>query len=227
MGTPTPEDDRLADLAQVLAHRIRGLVTGIEGFTDLLMETLTTREQRELGMRIHESAVRIERVLADLQRFGQPVEPFFRQVTVRSLVDEMLMALHDAELERVRFDIQVPPEQALHADPMLVRQALLVLVQNALDATKSEGGVVFHARLLPAAGAVRFDVINDGVIALAEADEQVFKPFFTTKAHNLGVGLTLARRIVRAHRGSLRLMANDAEQGTCFSLTLPIGGDEG
>ena len=62
---------------------------------------------------------------------------------------------------------------------------------------------------------------NDGAIELEEAEVHVFRPFFTTKANNLGVGLSLARRIVKAHGGSLLLAANSPEEGTCFSLTLP------
>ena len=54
-----PDDERLGDFAQVLTHRIRNLLAGIEGFTDLLTDTLGSREQRELALRILESTARI------------------------------------------------------------------------------------------------------------------------------------------------------------------------
>ena len=68
-----PEEQRLGDFTQVLTHRIRNLLASIEGFTDLLTDTLGSREQRELALRILESTARIEFVLDDLQYYSQPV----------------------------------------------------------------------------------------------------------------------------------------------------------
>ena len=220
-GAKTIEEEGLTNLAQVLAHRIRGLVTGIEGFVDLLIDTLGTREQRELALRIFESASRIERVLSDLQRYSKPVRPALRPVQVHVLLEEALLTLAEADQERIRLDVRTSGCN-ITADPMLLRQALLVLLQNALDATRHEGNVCLSAICHPADRVLRFEVQNDGTIDLPDAEVQVFTPFFTTKAHNLGVGLSIAQRIAEAHGGSLRLAANGDEQGTVFTLALPL-----
>jgi len=217
-----PEEANLANLAQILAHRIRGLVTGIEGYTDLLMEGLDSREERQTALRILESAVRIERVLADLQRYSEPVEPVLRQTPLRSLIDELLVAVEDRDLERIRFDIGAVERVELEMDSVLMLQALLVLLQNGLDATRSSGNVLFVAAVDSDAHHVRFEVHNDGYIALAEAQVGVFQPFYTTKAHNLGVGLSIARRIVLAHGGTLILAENSPDRGIRFVIHLPI-----
>ncbi len=216
-----PSGDGLKHLAQVLAHRIRGLVTGIEGYTDLLIDTLATREQRDLALRILESAVRIERVLADLQRYGRDVRPVMRSLPVRTVLDELAAALDDDDLERIGFDVKVGKDVLLRVDPVLLRQALLILVQNALDATRNGGSILFSIEGDLPDRSLCFVVQNDGVIPFEDAETKVFSPFFTTKAHNLGVGLTLARRIVQAHGGTLRLATNDPQTGTRFVLTLP------
>lgn len=208
----------MADMAQIVAHRIRGLVTTIEGFTDLLTDTLASRDQRELALRIFESASRIESVLADLQMFARPVQP----VPVTTTVEALLADLHAAVDEDVvqRLDMQLGGEALrLQADRMLIRQALLVLVQNAADATPptDDIGIDFERE----AAELHVHVRNSGVIH-PDVERQAFTPFFTTKAHNLGVGLPIACRIARAHGGSVRLTQNDATLGTCFTLTLPL-----
>ncbi|WP_228350563.1 sensor histidine kinase [Rhodocaloribacter litoris] len=218
------EEASLGHLALVLAHRLRGLVAGIEGYTDLLIDSLPTREQRDLAFRILESTVRIERILADLQRYSEPVEPVFSRVGLRDVLENLLAAVDEADLERIRFE--VPPHGHLFfmADPVLLRQALLVLLQNALDATRSGGDVRFRVIPDPPNEVIRFEVHNDGRIDEEEAESKVFMPFFTTKAHNLGVGLCIGRRIAEAHGGRLELAANGAESGICFVLTLPLAG---
>jgi signal transduction histidine kinase len=108
------------------------------------------------------------------------------------------------------------------ADPGLLRQALLALLQNAFDASPAGKQVVLRVLCDARRRAVCFNVWNEGVILLHDAETKVFEPFFTTKARNLGIGLPLARRIAETHGGSLYLAANDALQGTCFTLELPL-----
>lgn len=223
VGSPVaPEESRLASLAVVLAHRIRGLVTGIEGYTDLLIDSLGSKEQRETALRILESAVRIERVLADLQRYSDPVEPVLRPTQLRSLMGELLVAVEDEDLERIRFDLKPIDQVELEIDPMLMLQALLILVQNALDATRNGGSVLLSATVDPRENQTYFKVHNEGLIDIVDAETTVFSPFYTTKAHNLGVGLAIARRIIVAHGGTLHLTTNSVEDGTCFSIKLPF-----
>ncbi len=209
-------------MAQVLAHRIRGLVTGIEGYTDLLIDTLATREQRDFAFRILESAARIEQVLADLQRYSCEDEPVVRPITLQTVMDELVAAMKDEDLERISFDVKAGRGLSLQADPVLLRQVLLILLQNALEATRHGGSILFATEYDASHGALRFVVRNDGCIPVEDAETKAFAPFFTTKAHNLGVGLTLARRIARAHGGSLHLTSNDTETGVAFTLSLPL-----
>ncbi len=217
------DPEAVAQLAQVLAHRLRGLVASIEGFTDLLTDTLATRDQRELALKILEGTARIESVLADLQLYGEPLEPVMLPVRVEEVLSELLTPLSCGDRARVTTLVQSDlGRRMLHADPFLLRQALLILVQNALDATRRGGAVELHARVTDDDERIEFSLWNDGVIGVEHAEHLVFAPFYTTKAHNLGVGLTMARRIAYLHDGSLELTVNAVEDGVQFSLFLPI-----
>ena len=214
-----PEEQRLGDFAQVLTHRIRNLLAGIEGFTDLLTDTLGSREQRELALRILESTTRIEFVLDDLQYYSQPVRIATIPVRLQDVMDRLLATLDEDDRHRVTLGVE-QPRGAVLADPDLLRQALLALIQNAFDATSPDKHAALHIAF--DTDTVRFTVSNQGTIDLDEAAHKVFDPFFTTKAQNLGIGLSMARRIAEAHGGTLYLAANDRLQGTCFTLELPV-----
>lgn len=228
--TPLSEHDphdpeSMAQLAQVLAHRLRGLVASIEGFTDLLTDTLVTRDQRELALKIMEGTSRIESVLADLQLYGESLEPVMLPVRVEEVLARLLTPLPESEQDRIKKFVDTGiGSRMLDADPFLVRQALLILTQNALDATRRGGAVELHVGLADDEERIEFSLWNDGVIGVEHAERLVFAPFYTTKAHNLGVGLTIARRIAKLHGGSLELTGNSIEDGVQFSLFLPING---
>lgn len=218
-----PDEQRLGDFAQVLTHRIRNLLAGIEGFTDLLTDTLGSREQRELALRILESTARIEFVLNDLQYYSQPVRTASIPLGVEDVLDRLLATLEENDRHRVSLDVEQACGAVL-ADPSLLRQALLALVQNAFDATRRDKHVALHVSVNH--DTVRFNVWNRGVIDLNEAAHKVFEPFFTTKAQNMGIGLSMARRIAEAHGGALYLAANDPLQGTCFILEMPLSTED-
>lgn len=214
-------DKALGDFAQVLTHRIRNLLAGIEGFTDLLTDTLGSREQRELALRILESTARIEFVLNDLQYYSQPVRLISVPVYVEDVLDQLTATLDEKALHRVTVSVE-PIEGRLMADPGLLRQALLSLIQNALEALAEDEHATLRITYDDAARTICFNVWNQGTIKVEEAAAKVFEPFFTTKANNLGIGLSIARRIAEAHGGTLTLTANDPRRGTCFSLALPM-----
>lgn len=216
------DPEALAQLAQVLAHRLRGLVAGIEGYTDLLADSLISRDQRELALKIMEGAARIESVLADLQLYGETVKPVMLPVQVEELMSALLAPLSDDDCDRIEIRIHESERtRMLRADPYLVRQALLVLVQNALEATRRDGTARIEVAPSTRPHYIQISVWNDGVIGVEQAERVVFVPFYTTKTHNLGVGLPIARRIAELHNGSIDLTSNSVEDGVQFSLLLP------
>ena len=223
LTTLDPEQQRLMmDVSLVLAHRLRGLVASIEGFTDLLTDTLGSREQRELALRILEGTSRIERILSDLQLFSQPLDPVRIPLRPADLLNGLLAMFDEAVQARVQMEVSDGAVGRLSGDPQLLRQLLLILVQNALDATEKTETVRLRVTPAEATEHLNFDIWNAGHIELEEAETLVFVPFFTTKAQNLGVGLSIAQHIAEAHGGTLTLHANDAEEGTCFRLSLPL-----
>lgn len=221
--TPAPLDGfadqaALRRMASILVHRLSGLTSAVAGYTDLLTDTLGTAEQRQMALRIFEGVAGIDRILADLQRFSRPLKPARRLVRLEEVTDGLAALLEEADWPRVQWAVEAPAACVLRVDALLLRQALLLLLQNALEATEPPVPVRFRAVL--DACTVRFEVWNEGHIDLDDP-ARVFDPFFTTRARNLGVGLPLARGIARAHGGALHLSTDAAAQQICFALHLP------
>lgn len=201
----------LGALAEVLAHRLRGPLAAIQAYTDLLTDTLATTDQRQMALRIFEAAAALEATLADLQRYGLALEPVPRAVSLWACVADVCASLGQPPALADTLE----PDLEVWADPVLLQQALLALVQNALDAGAAPS---LAARVID--GHVHLAVRSEAPIA-PEAAARAFEPFFTTKAQNLGLGLPLARRIARALGGDL-VLATPPGPAAVFVLSVPL-----
>jgi len=208
----------LADLAEVLAHKLRGPLATLQCYTDLLSDTLHTEEQRELVLRIYECGSVLERMLLELQRFSFELKPIPRKVAVKSFVHELLMVVgcESVNVEWAGSDQGCPETLMIDADPILLRQLFLVLLQNAREACPSRQQRIW-IRIEIQEEDVRFELCNSGAME-PEAQKRAFEPFFTTKAQNLGLGLAIARRIAEAH--DTRLETRPLPEDTCMAFTL-------
>jgi signal transduction histidine kinase len=212
----------VANLAHILAHRMRGPLTSIQCYTDLLADDLYSAEQREMALRIFECAFALEGMLADLQRFTLSLNPVLRPVHPDELVAGLLAGIgEEAAGVAVELDSDAGP---IRADGILLRQALLILLRNALEAEAEsaaggEAGAGVRVTIRADADALLFDVWN---AARPAAPARVFEPFYTTKSANLGIGLSIARRIAEAHGGALTL-SDEGAAGTTFTLRIPRG----
>jgi len=109
-------------------------------------------------------------------------------------------------------------ELFIDANPVLLRQAILKLVQNAIEAC-GKGGVV-EVRLYRRDQFVCVEIQNPGS-PIADSDRsRIFEPFFSTKARGTGMGLSISRKIARIHGGDLELISNDPRK-ICFLFTMP------
>jgi len=208
-------------LANVLSHRLGSLVAGIEGYTELLLERLAETDQRDLAMRIIESAQRIEHVLADLAHYTRPATPEIESISVGSLLDDLLRVLPDEVAERVVISTGEHSDRHVVADPFLARDGLAYLLLNAVEATPNRGPVTLSVATDGTGTWVHLDVRNEASLEPAIAG-RMFEPFFTTKAHNLGVGLPLARRYARMQAGDVTLEKDGRDGEVVVRFTLPV-----
>ncbi len=209
-------------MAAGLAHEVRNPLNSA-----LLQLTLLERRVKKgdsqtavLGISqiVRDEIQRLERMVRDFLAFAQPrpVEP--RAMGMNDLVRSvMLLVAPEAEVGRVDTVTELDPTlPEVWGDAERLRQVLLNLVRNALEAMPRGGRLVVRSR--PGQGATAEVDVEDTGTGFAE-DIPVFDAFFTTKEKGTGLGLAIVHRIITDHGGSIRVRSGAG--GTCFSITLP------
>ena len=218
------EMERLAageELASDFADAINNPLAALLGRLQMRLEASSPPDPED--ERLHALARRIAEVVEGMFQLArrQPLEP--REISIAKIVEDTARPLRAlAEARRVKLAISLDPELPdIFADPSLITQALSELVENALAASAEGGQVELGVEMLAGAAAVCFRVRDAGPGIAPELRERVFDPFFTTRRGSLGLGLTLAGRIARAHGGRLRIRC--AGGGGCeATLELPL-----
>jgi signal transduction histidine kinase len=143
---------------------------------------------------------------------------------IRVVVSESLaLVAHDTRARRVEVDVALPAGPCVvNGDQVLLQQVFVNLMMNAMDAMGETPPDRRRISVQSTVGpdSVEVSVRDAGTGLPAKIDGHVFEPFVTTKTHGIGIGLTLVRTIVEAHRGSINAR-NNPEGGATFSVTLP------
>ena len=128
----------------------------------------------------------------------------------------------DLKQQGVGLNLELPAQLgAVRADPVLLQQVFNSLLANAAEAVRQGGRIELLARKVGRMALV--EVMDTGHGIPSEKLREIFKPFYTTKARGLGLGLPLARRIVRRVGGELRIDSRPG-QGTCVQVEFPLEG---
>lgn len=215
----------LGEVAAVMAHEVRNPLGVIFNSLTSLRKLLTPQGDVELLLRIvGEEADRLNRIVADLLDFARPYAPERKPVALEALVASAVQsasaALATPGIRLVTEFPEVLPEVPL--DAHLVRQALVNLVVNAVQAMP-RGGVVrvrAHLERQGDRGWARIAVSDQGPGIPPQVAGRIFQPFFTTKATGTGLGLAVVKRIAEAQQGDV--LVDSGPEGTTFTLRLPL-----
>lgn len=212
----------LVALSGAIAHELKNPLASIQGLAGLLARRFPvgSREAEQAGVLLGE-ARRMGAILEEFLNFSRPVHGLsVRAVDPAAVLAEAATLHEGVAAERgVTLETHAAPCGALTADPRKLRQVLVNLVQNALDAAPTGGRVVLRVAPGPD-GEARFTVEDDGPGLAAEVRGRLFTPGATTKTAGSGLGLVVARSIVEQHGGSLTL-AERPEGGVRAVCALP------
>jgi polar amino acid transport system substrate-binding protein len=210
----------VATLSAGLAHEIKNPLAAIKTFTDYLPRRFGDPVFREKFVRIVSREVeKINTLVQRLLDFAKPATPKIQPVEVGSVVQETVEFLHPMLSDRcIRVQTRCAPAGLVLADPSQLRQVLLNVLLNSLEAMESGGVVRIGAERQN--GHVTIAVSDTGP-GIPKADlSRVFDPFFTTKPHGTGLGLSVVHRIVSEHQGRVRILSEPG-QGTTVQINLP------
>ena len=212
----------LGELATGLAHEIRNPLAGIAGVIEIVGRDLPPGSAaRSVIKDAKEEAMQINRILTELLETARPKPPQFQVKDIAGTAEHAVMfARQQAITKRIMIELnhdeEIPP---VDHDPNQINQVLLNLLLNAIQAMEKPGAI--HVSLRQDHESALITVADEGKGISPENLDNIFRPFFTTKGHGTGLGLSLARRIVEAHGGSIRVRSQ-VGKGTQFEVRLPI-----
>lgn len=212
----------LGQLSAGLAHEIRNPLASIEGAATILQREISSAERRlEFLDIIQKESRRLDGLLTRFLNFAKPPEPDLQVIEIGNLLDSVIsLARHADGARRVEIKREIQPESlAAECDPEQMKQVLLNLVMNAVQAMPDGGRVALTAR--QDEDRIAIDVEDQGDGISQDNLERIFDPFFTTKPSGTGLGLSVAHQIVSQHAGRLTVLRNSPE-GVTMRISFPL-----
>jgi signal transduction histidine kinase len=220
---------RLAQLGTLtggLAHEIKNPLSTVLLNLQLLQEDLDTTDPAYSRLvarlnTVNREASRLRDILDDFLRFAGKIELRREKVDLNNLLEELVdFFAPQAQLNRVqlRFKPCAAP-LVVHVDPRLIKQTILNLMINALQAMPTGGELILSAAA--AGNEAVVDVIDTGSGIPPDALDKIFHAYYSTKRGGTGLGLAMAQRIVQEHGGKLTV-SSEPGKGSDFTLRLPF-----
>lgn len=229
--------ERLAALGQLsagLAHEIRNPLAVIKGSAEMLAQKLQDTQPLagELAGYISAEVNRLNALVARFLDFARPVHLDLHAQRICEIIDRSLESVQaQSPNSKVRVERHYASVPEILADEQLCERVFVNLFQNAyqaMEASPNGREEVLSISVAPETSGGRSGVgvvIEDtGPGVPAEAREQIFNPFFTTKKDGVGLGLAIVAKIVDDHRGSIKL-ENDSRPGAHFRLFFPAASE--
>lgn len=204
------ELDSWIRLIRVLTHEIMNSVTPITSLSDTLLSAAKEKD-KELYQGLHTISTTGKGLLAFVEsyrKFTRIPTPAPSLFYVKPFVSRMVeLTKHQYPCPQITFDVCIHPEDLiLYADENLISQVMINLLKNAIQAIgNTSGGLIRIHAYCDINEEVLIEVSNNGTPIPPEVAAQIFVPFFTTKSHGSGVGLSISRQIMRLSSGSISL----------------------
>ncbi|MEE9217891.1 MAG: ATP-binding protein [Acidobacteriota bacterium] len=221
--------DRLATLGELtsgIAHELRNPLMGIRGIIQVIKRRCRCEagldEQYQMLLSLID---RLNQSTEHLLQFAKPIEVSIAPLSLNAVIEESLgLILRQAEAQGIkiekRFSRNLP---TVHGDAGHLRQAMLNLFINAIQSMPDGGSLTVSTKrsTINRAEGVLLAIEDSGEGIEPDALSQIFKPFFTTKPGGTGLGLSLCRRTVERHGGSIEVGSHRGG-GSRFEIRLPL-----
>lgn len=217
--------DRLAttgEMAASMAHEIRNPIAGVLGALQVFDSEVGEDDARkEILEEMMRQLVRVNQAVNDLLSYARPTPPAFEEFPINELI-QRTVPLVESQINGKSITVLShlsPDEPVLEGDRKQMQQVLWNILLNGIQAIESSGTVSISSGR--GESMVRIEICDTGKGIPADQVEKVFKPFYTTKHKGTGLGMTISRRIIEQHHGSIAV-TSEAGKGTTVRILLPL-----
>jgi two-component system, NtrC family, sensor histidine kinase HydH len=216
--------DRLSALGELsagLAHEIRNPLGALEGAVQILQRSeLPPPTRREFAEMAAKEVERLKVLLTHFLDFARPRPPRRTLMEPHLLLESVAhLASETARMANIHIRVEAADTARVAIDAEQIKQVLLNLVLNAVQAMPAGGQITLRSRQEDRS--VLLEVSDQGSGIPAEDLERIFDPFFTTRAEGTGLGLSIAHQIVHGHGGEITA-GNNLDCGATLSIVLPL-----
>jgi signal transduction histidine kinase len=176
-----------------------------------VQSALNTIEKRSQGL------LNFVEIYRNLTRIPKPNFRYFKVRQIFENAEQLLMP----KIEQLNIDCSykiMPDELMITADPDLVDQVIINLMLNAIDAVKDNEKPIIRMVASEVNNKIKIEIRDNGYGIKPDIMDKIFMPFFTSKTHGSGIGLSLSRQIMHLHKGNISVRSKP-DEGTIFTLT--------
>ena len=207
-------------LTRVLTHEIMNGISPITSLSELLLKKSDTNKSVREGLEvINHTGVQLMSFVKTYRQFTRIPDPNRSIFDLREFLNLEIVGMRATTEVPIRFILNIEPEDLmLYADKNLITQVITNILKNAILALQdvSDPYIRISAQS-DEKERIFIDIDNNGPMIQPETSKQIFVPFFTTRDSGSGIGLSVAKQIMRLHNGSLKLTYSTPEE-TRFTL---------
>jgi len=213
----------LGQLAAGIAHEIRNPLTSINILIHSLTKNFPCEDSHREDLNVIEEEIdRINEILDRFLRFAKPAPPLLERTEVAPIFEETLQLIRPRmEKQRVHVQKEFQDLPMILMDREQMKQVALNLLLNAVQAMPKGGTLMLRGRNSKDGQWITISIQDSGVGIPNEHMNKLFNPFFSTKEGGIGLGLSIAHRIIDQHHGKIEVQS-DPGKGTLFTIWLPV-----
>lgn len=213
----------VGQLSSVIAHEIRNPLEPIKGSAELLKIYYPGEEKiiKFSGI-IQEEVLRLISFIDNFLEFARPREPEMKKISMNTMISKTFLLLEKLIQDKnIKADLQLNENLPdVNGDPSMLKQVILNVVLNAVQASEKEKGLITAATDFKD-GMAELTVTDNGRGIDSESLGKIFDPFYTTKSEGSGTGLTTSLRIIEQHGGEI-LVESEPGIRTMVHILLPL-----
>ena len=209
----------LGNYVATIAHEVKNPLISIGGFAKRLMKAVTNDDLKRMAGIIATESIRLEHLTEDILSFSRKRAPHKEKINLTELFDDIRLLFETRMVENnFNLDIKIGKDDYIYADKDQIKQVVVNLIANAMNAMEHDGTVSIEYELKDDKTSIMISDTGPGIPL--EVMPNLFKPFFTTSSSGTGLGLPICRKILNNHNGDLTVY--NSKNGAVFTITLPV-----
>jgi PAS domain S-box-containing protein len=220
----------IGKVVAVVAHELRSpLQNMVLGVETMRQELSGDKDKGEILDEIEAGVESLNNIIKDLLQYSKPISPAYSLCSVRDMVRKALSFL-TIRLNGISVHLELEQEdRPILIDAEKMTRVFVNVITNAAEAMANGGTLTISSRFSESAGgdgALKLSITDTGCGIDEENLKRIYELFFTTKPRGTGLGISICKKIVEAHKGEFNIRSRPNE-GTTIEITLPVSPKQG